>query len=972
MQELVERFAAQAPQIERSGASYTETEARGEFIDPFLEILGWDVHNRAAAPQVRRDVVLEHSLDGAIGTGRPDYRLRHGGQDWLPVEAKKPSVALGSAAEAARQARAYGWSLSLPAAVLTNFAETVIYDATVAPGPSDGVHVAEIPGCRFGHTDYVTRFDELWERLSWDSLSGGGLAAVYGFDGHRRGESPFDAAFLEQFRSWRLLIGADVHHCDTGLPIAEVGRRTQRILNALLFLRVCEDRNLSAYQDLLNSAHAERVVEAFRKADNRFNARLFDVLETTRISASVLEQVIRGMYWPESHFAFGVLTPETLADVYEQYLGERLALEDGAIIVQPKPELLHAGGVVATPEALVDALLDHVLPEQPTADGGWTTLLDPACGSGVFLVRALERLIAALEVELGRPTTIAERGELARGHLFGLDIDGEAVEVAKLSLLLSILGDGNELVGLEPRSSVLPDLDGNIVVGNAVVGPDFDRLVPDAAADPERRASVAPSGIKSAFPDIIRDGGFTAVVGNPPYVRIQTLAEHLPDTLQYLQDPRTKLRSPQTHNFDLYQIFVERTLDVLSADGRLAFVIPHRFANVLSGGPVRELIGRRLERLVHFGELQVFPGRLTYTALVFLGPPGSEEPAIFEPVTDLGAWVAGAVPERHPLERASLTAAPWVLATSEQSADFDRMRSGSIGDLDSMVDVFVGVQTSADKLFFVDVSAPSADGSTDADVVRFVDVFGTEWSIERSILRPAIVDRSLTPFSRNPEPDRMAIFPYIIEHDERGRPRARVMSRDLLATSFPLSLEYFRAHEALLRKRSVSPDPGDAFWAYGRSQSLTRLDDPKLVVRVLSLTPQYVLDDSGLVAPGGGDGGPYYLLRPRPDFPYDIRVLQALLSHPAVDAFVAAHGKAYNGSYIVHRRAFLAKVPIPVVSSADERAIVGALDAVDRCDEDLRATRDSRISASLISRRLALIDEVNAITSRSYGIVGRE
>ncbi|HBF3136013.1 TPA: hypothetical protein KKQ22_004693, partial [Shigella sonnei] len=121
--------------------------------------------------------------------------------------------------------------------------------------------------------------------------------------------------------------------------------------------------------------------------------------------------------------------------------------------------------------------------------------------------------------------------------------------------------------------------------------------------------------------------------------------------------------------------------------------------------------------------------------------------------------------------------------------------------------------------------------------------------------------------------------------------------------------------------RNVSPNPGDAYWAYGRSQSLGKLTDPKLIARVLSLTPQYALDTDGFVVPGGGDGGPYYLLRPQAGCEYSIDVIQAIVSHPAVDLFVAVNGKKYRGSYASHRKAFLTNVPVPPLSKDQQASI---------------------------------------------------
>ncbi|MGH4008339.1 MAG: hypothetical protein ACRDTH_09345, partial [Pseudonocardiaceae bacterium] len=368
---LVEAYRRQSAEVEAPGSRYTETEARGEFIDPLLAILGWDVHNGSGLSQAQREVVLERTREGdGNTTGRPDYRLRVRGQDRMPVEAKKPSVRLSMSAAAAVQARSYGWSLSLPASVLTNFAETVIFDSTIAPEDGDGPDVAVIPRCRFVHSEYVTCFDELWERLSYESVATDHFYGVYAYEEHPRGTSPFDQTFLARFRRWRHQVAEDIATRNPTLHAPEVGRRTQRLLNALLFVRVCEDRNIGRYEDLLRSAESQQVVGAFRRADRVFNAGMFDVLESTTVSAETLAAVIRELYWPKSKFAFGVLRPDILAAVYEQYLSERVVIvADRRVRLVEKPELAHAGGVVPTPDWVVGKLLDSALAARLTPDG---------------------------------------------------------------------------------------------------------------------------------------------------------------------------------------------------------------------------------------------------------------------------------------------------------------------------------------------------------------------------------------------------------------------------------------------------------------------------------------------------------------------------------------------------------------------------------------------------------------------------
>lgn len=959
VKELVERYRNLAVELTRQSSPFTETDTRVGYIDPLLRALGWDVSNDAGLPQYLVEVVMERTgIDSTGGLGRPDYRLRLDGNDAMPVEAKKPAVRISSDAPSARQARSYGWSLSLPAAILTNFDELIVFDTRIAPQSEDAADVAVIPGGKFTFEEYVTRFDDLWRLASYESLATDGLEGVYDYKRPPRGESPFDERFLGEFRKWRKTLAQAIADGEPSWEAAEIGRRTQSVLNALLFLRICEDRDIGRYQDLLQSATSRRIVESFREADRAFNAGLFTVLHDTKVSATAIADVVKEMYWPRTQFAFGTLDPSILAGVYEQYLAERVVLDSNRqVALELKPELAHAGGVVATPDYIVreinDATLGTLLKQGVPAE---LTVLDPAVGSGVFLLDAFERVLDAAESS-GTPNTIKVRGDLVREHLFGIDIDAAAVEVAKLSLLLAVLG--NEHVDIATARSVLPDISNNIVNGNSVVRENFDALVPGAARVPRRRAQVSPLNLKTAIGARYPRQGFAAIIGNPPYVRIQELAKYLPDQLEYLQHLGSGYEAPKANNFDLYLVFIERALSLLSPNGRLGMIVPHRFTNHLSGSGVRLKLGARLEHMVHFGEEQIFPRRTTYTAIIVAGPQ-SNEPLTVDLVNNLETWRKTGTATRIEFQRGSLGAGTWPFATADQTQLFEQLEAHSIAKLGDpeWVRIFVGVQTSADDYYFIDPISPLT-----GDVVEFIDKSGVQTEIERVLLRPALKDQRIEFCDGQPAADKQVIFPYDID-EETGR--AKLISADDMRMYYPLAYAYFVRHRSKLQSRSVSPDPGEAFWAYGRSQSLSQLRGPKLIARVMSLIPRYALDEANFVAPGGGDGGPYVFLRPTQGCPYSIGIIQAILSHPVVDLMVAVRGKKFRGSYAVHRKEFLKNIPIPALTGTEQDFIEVRISELRNLACSLRDEHDSAIARTMSERRSLLASEIETVLSNAY------
>lgn len=903
---------------DRDQYASNEAQVRLDFIDPFFEALGWDLGNSKGLSQFSREVRIEESVDLVDGedianvsvAGKPDYTFQLESRRRFFVEAKKPSVRIESAKAAAYQARRYGWSAGLAISVLTNFEQLAVYDCRVRPLVTDGAAVARLPNRLYSCEEYVERFDELWAALSKESVLDGRFDEEFEVDRELRGEDGFDDVFLDQIRGWRLDLASDIAARNATLDDRAIARATQRLINRLVFLRVCEDRNLEEYGQLLGIDDRAGLNARFREADRTYNAGLFDAIDEVEIDDELLHRIIGELYYPQSPYAFSVVDAPILAAIYEQFLAERLELgSDRSVEFKRKPELAHAGGIVPTPSYVVEAILDRTLAPALASLSVETLpsfrLVDPACGSGVFLLHSFRRLLTHLE-GLGVAPDLALKHQILRNNVFGVDIDREAVEVTIFNLLIAVL-DGEDRDSISRfGAAVLPSLDEQIVSGNSLITPHFFEVFPEARLDRSELLSVNAFDFERAFPLAMGEGGFDVVVGNPPYVRIQTQAEHEPLQVAYFQE-HSPFRSARSYNFDKYLLFIERAVDLLKTEGRFGFVVPHRFMSTLPGQAVRELLSesRHVTEIVHFGQEQVFPGATTYVCILAGVKSGSEE-FLFTRVDELASWRANPSAGTRTISAEKLTTANWSFGSEEAGAVFQRLRDRHENRLAEVAEIFVGVQTSADDIFFLPV--PEVVGE---ETIRIAEG-GAEWEVERAICRPALRDRTLLPYDGKPEPDAWAIFPYEID-DSGKRPQAKVIPPDRMEMDFPLAWRYLTAHRGKLEERNVSPSTPETWYRYGRSQSLTKLDEEKIIIRVLSLVPQYNWDPDGLLVPGGGDGGPYYLLRPRPGSDVPAMFLIALLSHPSIDAMVwDASEKVYRGGYFPHRKAFLEDVPVPL------------------------------------------------------------
>lgn len=212
--ELVERFARN--QDAYHSGHYNEAQVRVDFINPMLELLGWDVDNRQGHPEAYRDVIYEDSVKIGGGTKAPDYGFYVGGARKFFLEAKKPSVNIRGDVAPAVQLRRYAWSAKLPVSILTDFEELAIYDCRFEPDKDDGPSVARLD--YFAFDEYVERWDELYALFSREAVLGGSLDKYAEQTRNKRGTETIDLAFLREIEGWRNALAQDLASRNTLNP----------------------------------------------------------------------------------------------------------------------------------------------------------------------------------------------------------------------------------------------------------------------------------------------------------------------------------------------------------------------------------------------------------------------------------------------------------------------------------------------------------------------------------------------------------------------------------------------------------------------------------------------------------------------------------------------------------------------------------------------------------------------------------
>ena len=347
----------------------------------------------------------------------------------------------------------------------------------------------------------------------------------------------------------------------------------------------------------------------------------------------------------------------------------------------------------------------------------------------------------------------------------------------------------------------------------------------------------------------------------------------------------------------------------LAAKGKMGYIIPHKFMLIKSGTSLRKLLSEKkyVKQIIHFGTEQVFKGRSTYTCLLFIE---KNERKTFEIgfVKDINRFYAteSAEMKEYPIEY--LSAAPWTFLSNEIVQTLEKKRD-KCQPLDSLADIFVGLQTSADPIYIIEPK------SEEKGIIKFIDCNGRKQEIEAAITKPCIYDMQLEKYAKIEE-NRRIIFPYYQE----GKKQV-LYSIDEMKQLFPKTLKYFESFKEELCKRSINNMSGNNWYQFGRSQSLKRfVKGEHLVWSVLATQGNYVYDTKTICFTGGGNG-PFYGLEKKDDTKESLFYIQAVLNYWMIEMIVKSKASKFRGDYYSHGKQFVAQLPIYRINFDDSNEV---------------------------------------------------
>ncbi len=826
---------------------YKEEQIKQEFINPLFDALGWDIYYKDDIAPQYRDVIFEDSLKINKETRAPDYCFQLPGKKMFFVEAKKPSVNIKEKKESAFQVRSYAWSAKLPLSILTDFEELAIYDTRVKPNKRDKAEVARLD--YFTYEEYVDRWDDIYNIFSKEAVLKGSFDQYAEDNKKKHKTQEVDEAFLLDLEDWRELLAKNIALRNPETSIEELNYSVQQILDRIVFFRMCEDRRIEKYGMLRSLLEGTEIYRNFCElcieADEKYNSGLFHFKvkkgrETIpdqftldlKIDDGIFKIIFTKLYYPESPYIFNFISPEILGHAYEQFLGKVIRLTDGhRAKVEEKPEVKKAGGVYYTPQYIVDYIVNNTIGKlirgrTPTKVSE-LKILDPACGSGSFLLGAYKYLLkwhlnyytslktresltdkiyqyASDEYRL----TIREKKRILTNNIYGVDIDAQAVEVTKLSLLLKVLEDESR-DELEEQKTLfkeraLPNLDNNIRCGNSLITPDIyenDNLEL-CSTDIQ---NINAFNWETEFSEIMDNNGFDVVIGNPPYIRIQRIG-HL--EADYIYDHY----DTPTSKTDLSQIFLELSLNLSKKNGLIGFICTSQWLATDYGKNMRKKLSEgKLHEIVDFGSLPVFQKASTYPAIFLLSPTNAKKLRLkhIESLDQLNLKSIESSKENI-ISFDNLSENPWNLGNLDI---FEKLKREKIiwQPLKYFGQAFIGALTGMDKAFVVD-----------EEIIQ-------KYNLEKSILFPYAYRGAEIFRYTEAKQHSFIIYPYT--EGEKGSPV--LLSESVLKTVYPNIYNYLKLYKSKLRERKDSRKLYASFewYRYLRPGTFKYIRPRKLVVK---------------------------------------------------------------------------------------------------------------------------------------------
>ncbi len=914
---------------EKDRAKFNEAQTRHSFILPLFRALGWDTENP-----------MEMSAEEQISRGFVDFGFYLNSVPAFYLETKKLHTDLEKE-QWAKQAINYSWLRGVTWAALTDFEGMKVFNAEWQERDPQKALFLDLTWEKYT----AEQFDDLW-LLSKPAMLNGDINRVAERYGKKIKRKPVSELLFGQMTVWRRDLFKEMR--TYGNLFKEntrlVDDAVQRFLDRLIFIRTVEDRGveLPRLQAVVRQYKESRkkdknlfqeLVKLFHELDSIYNAQLFsqntlDILEI--YDWSLLETIINGLYTDEKaylRYDFSAINADVLGAVYEQYLSFKALDPTGDEALDPyKQTKRKSQGIFYTPQFVVRYIVQQTLGKllAEGADPYKIRVLDPACGSGSFLIEAfdvLDRHLAQHGTEDDKQHPRKRRLRILQNNLYGVDLDPQAVEVARLNLLLRAASE----------RGLLPMLH-NIRVGNSLI--DADEIVGESAFD-----------WSTQFPEMMKEGGFDVIIGNPPYIRIQNLPRH--ETKWINENYVTP-----SGNYDIYIPFVERGLSLLNPKGVLGYILPHKFFTASYGLKLRGVIaeGKHLAEIVHFGEQQVFESASTYTCIMML----SKSPQTrfeFRKVRNIEGWIGGNGSIVGDIDADQVTAKTWNFEVGGIFNLFKRLEAMPV-KLGEIARIFVGTFTGANDVFVL-----SNCQYQDGIVTGYSKALAETVTIEANLTQPFLLGRDIKGYETL-TPTHALIFPYTLRQDN-----FELVSETDLAMTWPKTYDYLLRNRQMLEERAVEVE----WYAYAGHRSMTLFQKAKLIAPDYNNSPSLTFDSQGFYFQTGYGVLPQEHVSPL--------YLLSLLNSKLLFRYLTHISTALRGGYVRFWTSYLKDIPI--ILPSDKTVETQLVQMADRMLQLKKEYAEAEIKLSdkrhLLNRQIQQLNQqIDGEVYNLYGLSAEE
>lgn len=976
LKELIAKY--QQYKADKKSVELSEEETRS-WINRLLEIFGWDVLN---TQQIKQEKIVDEEQKTKLAEidsthTKPDYSLVNGNTVKAYLDAKKIDVDIFKSKEAAFQVRSYGWSADLPCSFLTNFEQFVIFDCRFAPKKSDPATTGAI---QISMDEYIGQFDQLENHLNRVLVYHNNLKKLYDTT-NTEGTHTVDELFNKLLSEFRLQLANNMYQNNkSSLSEDELNYYVQIILDRIIFIRVCESKGLEK-EGLLLDFLKKGFWNAFKTSCyaefyNHYDGAMFEKdvnnkFPSIALDDEIFDDFVKQLYYPYP-YKFNAIPTKVIAKVYEDFLAYSLSIKNDSVVSCLKEEYVKTNGAIPTHEFIADAICKQTLssvninsPEDIFA----LRILDPCCGSGVFLVSAYEYLSNRLRDITTKTNrwcivdgdnkylTVAAKQEIMKNCLYGIDCDPTAAEVTKMSMALKVIDDINEVLLTEAGmfgEKILSDIHKNIVTGNTLVDIDID-------CPPSEIKYIRPLNIKgSVYKNVFDEkGGFDYVLGNPPYVETKHFKAASTKIHEYLHNKYSTFEG----KVDLSVLFIERTMDLLNNNGYLGMIIQRRWFKTNYGKGARKFItqGSHLHKLLDIETNSLFKGRITYVSVMILKKAvcGQVEYDLIKgDVNDVQLYFDE---DRSPevIDSSYFSEAIWApeLKTIFEIKNKYAQRYGTVGT-NTEISVCDGTQALWKKVYDI------VEYSEKNGIITGKNGFKETVSIEKEMVKPIIYNREFKPL-KDLVPDAYRVFPY------EGADNKTKISIKTVKNDYPLAYKYLSKNKKRI-KAQVECNAGDFWHTYTREHNHDSFDSAKIIIPMTTKETYATFENKhGLYM----DNSNVWFINYKGDNALIMKAITMIINSTIFSVFAKCGANQASNGYYKFNKQFIEPVPLPNNKIKASNKIIKSLSSL---YDDMKALLSEYETATVNDKLLykgvmkSKWKEVDELCYELYGVDTKE